>query len=125
VSPDRNDADRLAIHSTEALAAAAGQQSVQRHDLGDGTFTTTVLFTGPAGPARPHVHRHHDEVCVLLSGSGTITVGGETRPMSGGDVIIIPAGQPHGATFDEPFRMLSVYGPTDDPSAPDRQWVEL
>lgn len=99
-------------------------QPVSREHLGDGAHTTSVLFTGPAGPARGHVHRHHDEVCVLLAGSGSITLGADTRPIRAGDVIVIPMGVPHSAEFDEPFRMLSVYGPVDDPEAPDREWLD-
>ncbi len=96
---------------------------VQRVDLGGGEATTVAVFQGPAGPSRAHIHRWHDEVAVLVVGAGTITVAGQTAPITAGDVVTIPMGVVHSAIFTEPFQMLSIYGPADDPAAPDRDWV--
>lgn len=120
----KESVEGLTVHSSEELAATAPIDSVTRHDLEAAEHTTTVLFTGPAGRARTHIHSEHDEVCALLTGSGTITIGAETRAMHAGDIVVIPAGLPHSAHFHERYRMLSVYGPFDDPAAPDREWVE-
>ncbi len=112
------------VVSVPEIAAAADPAAVVRTLIGEAPASTVVLFTGPAGPARPHVHRTHDELCVLVSGRGSVTIGATTTPVAAGSVIVIPMGVPHTAHFDEPFAMLSVYAPHDDPDAPDREFVD-
>jgi mannose-6-phosphate isomerase-like protein (cupin superfamily) len=48
----------------------------------------------------PHVHVGYDEVYYFLSGSGTITLGEETRPVAPGTAAVIPAGVPHSLQAD-------------------------
>ena len=43
----------------------------------------------------PHVHSGYDEVYYVLSGSGTLQLGGEARPLRPGAVAVIPAGVEH------------------------------
>ncbi|HEY6330769.1 MAG TPA: cupin domain-containing protein [Blastocatellia bacterium] len=68
----------------------------------------------PAGCAvAPHRHRETEEVYYILEGSGTMMVGEESRPVSGGDAIYIPIGMSHTLhnTGTEPLRLLLVCGP--------------
>ncbi len=43
----------------------------------------------------PHSHDGYDEVYYVLSGSGTITLGHDVRPLRPGTVTVIPAGVSH------------------------------
>lgn len=42
-----------------------------------------------------HAHGDHEEVYYIISGNGTMTVNGETRPVRDGDAVFIPAGDTH------------------------------
>ena len=73
----------------------------KRTYLGHGTQSSVFVFQGHAGPFRSHVHVTHDEIGYVLEGSGSVTVGGVTRPVKPGDVWVIPANTPHGGQFDD------------------------
>lgn len=51
-----------------------------------------VLRVGEIDGQRPH---REDEVYVVLSGRSRFTAGDETRDVSAGDTIFVPAGMPH------------------------------
>lgn len=48
-----------------------------------------------------HVHDGYDEVYYFLSGTGTITLGGEASVVGPGAVAVIPAGVPHSLEADQ------------------------
>ena len=96
----------------------------RRTYIGHGKMSSVFVFQGHAGPFRKHVHVSHDEIGYVLAGSGSVTVGGVTRPVKPGDVWIIPANVPHGAQFGDPCQVMFVSSPIDDPDNQDRVWVE-
>ena len=52
--------------------------------------------TVPAGvKTQAHYHPHTEEIYYVLSGSGVMHLGGETRNVQSGDAIAIPIGQIH------------------------------
>ena len=54
-----------------------------------------ILFDGPLGSG-PKLHRHpYAEVFLVQEGSATFTVGEETIDVTGGQIVIAPAGIPH------------------------------
>ena len=54
-----------------------------------------ILFDGPPGSG-PVLHRHpYAEVFIVQEGSATFTVGEETIDVTGGQIVIAPAGIPH------------------------------
>ncbi len=59
-----------------------------------------------------HLHHAQEEMFVILEGSGTLRVAGESLPLKTGDVIFIPAGPdyPHQIinTSDAPMKYLSI-----------------
>ena len=59
-----------------------------------------------------HFHYAHEEVFIVLEGSGTLRVAGEMLPIKAGDVISIPPGPeyPHHIlnTSDAPLKYLSL-----------------
>jgi uncharacterized cupin superfamily protein len=59
-----------------------------------------------------HYHLAQEEMFVILEGSGTLRVAGETLPVRAGDVVVIPPGPeyPHQFinTSDAPMHYLSI-----------------
>ena len=70
-----------------------------------------VLAPGKRG-CPYHLHHAQEEMFVVLEGSGTLRVAGESLPVRAGDVIFIPPGPeyPHQIinTSSEPLKYLSV-----------------
>lgn len=60
-----------------------------------------------------HVHADQDKLYYVLSGSGEVTVGEETHAVSEGDLVLAPAGVPHGLknTGLVPMVALVVFAP--------------
>jgi mannose-6-phosphate isomerase-like protein (cupin superfamily) len=58
------------------------------------------------------LHTHpYDEVIVVLGGEATLDDGVTTRLVAAGDIVVIPAGQPHGFTNtgDTPLRQIDIH----------------
>ncbi len=62
----------------------------------ESVMTNFVTFE-PDTTAAMH-HHHEQQIAIVLSGELTFTVGGETRVMHGGDMVVIPPFVPHGGT---------------------------
>jgi quercetin dioxygenase-like cupin family protein len=112
---------REAIEADKLTAADA----FKRTYIGHGRQSSVFVFQGHRGPFRKHVHVTHDEIGIVLNGSGKVTIGEESREVRPGDVWVIPANTPHGGEFgDEPVEVLFVSSPIDDPENPDRVWLD-
>jgi quercetin dioxygenase-like cupin family protein len=59
------------------------------------TTAASVHLVQVSGGETPHRHATHDLTVAMLRGSGSLTIGGTTRPMSVGDVAVIPRGVRH------------------------------
>jgi mannose-6-phosphate isomerase-like protein (cupin superfamily) len=61
------------------------------HDAG----VSLIMVDAPPGSG-PRLHRHpYEEVFVVQEGSATFTAGDEVVEVSGGQVMVVPAGVPH------------------------------
>ena len=63
-------------------------------------------------PGQNTVEHHHigqDEIFIIMDGSGTITVDGESRAVAKGDMIFAPADKPHAVEVDQGQRMTMVF----------------
>ncbi len=58
-----------------------------------------IEYSGPAAPP-PHVHREHDEVFIILTGTFRFILGQETMDAPQGTVVLVPRGSRHGFTID-------------------------
>ena len=93
----RDGEGRFALEGVRALQACA--RSGAEVMLYSGRRQSSVfVFQGHEGPFRKHIHVTHDEVGYVLNGSGSVTVGNETRPVRPGDVWVIPANTPHSSS---------------------------
>jgi quercetin dioxygenase-like cupin family protein len=101
------------------------KDSFKRTYIGHGLQSSVFVFQGHKGPFKKHVHVTHDEVGYVLKGSGKVMVGDLVREVQEGDIWVIPANTPHGGEFEsEPTQVLFVSSPIDDPSNPDRVWLD-
>ena len=75
-------------------------EAFKRTYLGHGSQSSVFVFQGHPGPFRTHVHETHDEIGYVLAGTGSVTVGGVTRPV------------------------MFISSPIDDPDDQDRVWVD-
>jgi mannose-6-phosphate isomerase-like protein (cupin superfamily) len=70
------------------------------------------LSLNPKAEVKPHQHDTSDEVVILLSGSGTFTVGDQKREVKAGDVMHIPKATQHRfVTGAEPVKAIQFYSP--------------
>ena len=68
-----------------------------------------VLAAGATDPQAPH---NEDEAYYIVSGSGTIEVAGENRPVSAGSVIYVDAHVEHRFhSITEDLRVIVVFAP--------------
>ncbi len=72
-------------------------------------FALRQFEVAPGGNTPRHSHDYEHEVYVV-SGSGTVLLEGEYRPVRGGDVIYVPADEEHQfrASADESLRFLCI-----------------
>lgn len=116
--------DVIDVEAAVAADALTEADPFKRTYLGHGRTSSVFVFQGHPGPFRRHVHRTHDEIGYVLAGSGSVTVGGVTRPVKPGDIWVIPANTPHGAAFEDAPQVLFISSPIDDPENQDREWVD-
>ena len=56
-----------------------------------------IIFVDAEPGRGPSLHTHpYEEVFILLEGQATLDDGEERRDVEAGDLVLIPAGQPHG-----------------------------
>jgi quercetin dioxygenase-like cupin family protein len=63
-------------------------------------------------PGQNTVEHHHvgqDEIFIIMDGAGTISVDGENRAVTKGDMIFAPADKPHSVVVDQGERMTMVF----------------
>jgi mannose-6-phosphate isomerase-like protein (cupin superfamily) len=99
---------------------AAAEHDNFRTVLQTGQHTQVVAMTLQAGEdIGAEVHPDNDQVLIFTEGSVRAEVGGETRDVGAGDLVVVPAGTEHNFTNSGsvPVRLLTVYGPPDH--APD------
>ena len=107
--------------AADALTAA---DAFKRTYLGHGRLSSAFVFQGHPGPFKTHLHVTHDEIGIVLKGSGKVWVGDATHEVRAGDLWIIPANIPHGGEFGEPTQVLFVSAPMDHPVHQDRIWLD-
>lgn len=81
--------------------------------LGDELGTGVSLIFVNAEPGRgASLHKHeYDELFIVLEGEATILGADEELKVRGGDLVVVPAGQPHGFvnSGDGPLRQIDVH----------------
>jgi quercetin dioxygenase-like cupin family protein len=93
-------------------------------DLGKGSFSDLLLTSAtitknrnmmgysvfkPGIDTKQKIHVEAEELAYVVSGSGKITIGNETRAFSSGDSLFIPPGVPHGVRNDGTEDVVMVF----------------
>jgi quercetin dioxygenase-like cupin family protein len=80
------------------------------------TAETSVSLIRLAGAEQPHIHKDHDLVVILLTGSARLHLGGRTVAVRAGDVMEIPRGVVHWAENTGPgaSEVYAVFSPPFD-----------
>ncbi len=76
-----------------------------------GGAVEVIEYTGPAAPP-PHVHREHDEIFIILTGTFRFVLGEETSEAPQGTVVLVPRGARHGFTIDAGSTALLLVFPS-------------
>lgn len=97
------------------IATVAEQNPDFRRVLWTGKHTQLVIMTiPPGGEIGAEVHEV-DQILTFVSGTGEARVGGETRKVNQGDLVVVPAGRRHNFTNEgpNPLVLYTVYGPPE------------
>ena len=79
----------------------------QHGDLG-----VCIIFVDAPPGRGPGLHKHpYEEVFIVQEGRGTFTVGEEEIEAGPGDILIVPAGEPHAFvnSGDGPLRQIDIH----------------
>jgi mannose-6-phosphate isomerase-like protein (cupin superfamily) len=98
------------------IATVAEQSADFRRVLWTGEHTQVVIMTIPVdGEIGEEVHEDTDQVLTFVSGTGEARVGGETKAVTQGDLVVVPAGTQHNFvnTGPNPLVLYTVYGPPE------------
>lgn len=88
----------------------------------DGTSTSMVVGVSalPSHYETPSHQHEAEELAIVVSGEGVITVDGEEFPVTVGDVLLTPPNLPHVTqSLSSPLVVLWVYAPPGS----ERRWV--
>lgn len=72
-----------------------------------GRFSAVEGIMLPGGDGGLHIHHREDESMIILEGSLTVTIAGETRFLSAGDSYFVPRGVSHRIRNEGPVPMRS------------------
>jgi mannose-6-phosphate isomerase-like protein (cupin superfamily) len=102
------------IHYT--IATEAEKYADFRRVLWTGEKTQLVIMTiPPDGEIGEEVHEDIDQILTFVSGTGEAKVGGSTKKVAQGDLVVVPAGTKHNFvnTGPNPLVLYTVYGPPE------------
>lgn len=105
--PSTNQA--LIGHALTINELAAYQPgSVVSRTLIDKQIGTVTLFAFDQGQGLSEHTAPYDAFVQVLDGSAVITIAGTLHTVTAGQMIIMPANQPHSLRAEQPFKMLLV-----------------
>jgi mannose-6-phosphate isomerase-like protein (cupin superfamily) len=95
---------------------AATDPYVELIRVPDLSFGLYLLTVGAEDPQQPHTE---DEVYVVLAGHAKFTAGDETRDCGPGDMIFVPACEPHRFhDITDELQVVVMFGPAEFARAP-------
>ncbi|HLL67441.1 MAG TPA: cupin domain-containing protein [Micromonosporaceae bacterium] len=98
------------------IATVAEQSADFRRVLWTGKHSQLVIMTiPPGGEIGAETHDDTDQILTFVSGTGEAVVGGSTRKIAQGDLVVVPAGVRHNFrnTGVNPLVLYTVYGPPE------------
>ncbi|ODQ55034.1 cupin 2 conserved barrel domain protein [Saitoella complicata NRRL Y-17804] len=97
------------------IAKLAESSGKFRRVIWTGTHSQLVIMTVPVGGDIGQEVHHVDQHLSFLSGVGKAIINGESRPVSPGDLVVVPAGSEHNFinTGETPMVLYTVYAPAE------------
>ena len=98
------------------IATVAEQSDDFRRVLWTGERAQLVIMTiPPDGEIGEEVHEGTDQILTFVSVTGEARVSGETKPVTAGDLVVVPACTKHNFvnTGPNPLVLYTVYGPPE------------
>src|SRR5919106_1375696 len=97
------------------IATVAEQYADFRRVLWTGKHSQLVIMTIQAGGEIGEEIHQVDQILTFVSGLGEADVGGERKPVTQGDLVVVPAGVKHNFvnTGPNPLVLYTVYGPPE------------
>ncbi len=97
------------------IATEAEKNPDFRRVLWTGKHTQLVIMTIPPGGEIGEEIHEVDQILTFVSGVGKAKVGGDTRNVVQGDLVVVPAGKKHNFTNEgpNPLVLYTVYGPPE------------
>jgi mannose-6-phosphate isomerase-like protein (cupin superfamily) len=103
--------DAWELADLESAREAAGRlyhEFVSVPDLSGGLYVLEAVATDPQSP------HAEDELYIVMSGRGNVSVGNEVRPIAAGSVVFVAAGVEHRfLDIEERLVLLVVFGPAE------------
>ena len=97
------------------IATVAERSNDFRQVLWTGKHTQLVVMTIPPGGEIGEEVHEVDQILTFVSGVAKAVISGETRNVSQGDLVVVPAGRTHNFvnTGPNPLVLYTVYGPPE------------
>ena len=97
------------------IATVAEKNEDFRRVLWTGEHTQLVIMTIPPGGEIGEEIHDVDQILTFVSGVAKAKVGGETRNVGPGDLVVVPAGKKHNFinAGPNPLVLYTVYGPPE------------
>ncbi|MEE6309619.1 cupin domain-containing protein [Plantactinospora veratri] len=98
------------------IATVAEESPDFRRVLWTGKHSQLVIMTiPPGGEIGEEVHEDIDQILTFVSGTGEARVSGQTRKVTQGDLVVVPAGRKHNFvnTGPNPLVLYTIYGPPE------------
>lgn len=89
-----------------AILDGKGSATLYLHKSGLGQIAVQRLEAGPGARIPEHQHEESDEIVYVVSGRGTMTVAGQSLPVTSGDAVHLPRRVPH--TFEVTERLVAI-----------------
>jgi quercetin dioxygenase-like cupin family protein len=83
--------------------------SIQKELLQATDALKIVRLQIPAGGSLPEHHANVDVVVTVVRGTGTFTVGGGTRAIQQGEVVVMPPKAPHAIVAESDLELVVVH----------------
>ena len=95
------------VINTADLVAYQADSVISRQVLAKPTGTVT-LFAFDAGQGLSEHTAPFDALVAILDGAAEVTIAGQTFPLAQGEMILLPANQPHALSAKQPFKMMLI-----------------
>ncbi|MFC2122915.1 cupin domain-containing protein [Bacteroidota bacterium] len=105
----QTDADRLAGQATRLIDLTDYQaDSIVSRTIIDKSTGTLTLFAFDEGQGLSEHTAPFDALVYIIDGEAMVTISGKSIPVKQGEIVIMPANQPHALKASHRFKMMLV-----------------